>query len=367
MGKIIVLIMERFVLLILVLVSSLFCRGQEGYRINGKIDGISGDVVYLVSDESGKPDTLGTARVVNGTFEFIGKVNTARSAYIVTADQAGVIPLILENTRFMVNMNGRRVLVKGGEQQEILMRFNKLNIDLLQIQNTLQQEYNQAEQSGDRKRLKALNEQFEVAIWNARDKEEELLREYADSYVAAHVVAAGAQQLELDLLKKRYALLGDAARRTVPGQAVAALIVDMETFSEGNVVPDFTVMSQTRDSLSLYPVKGKFKLLVFWESTDLSCREENVNLLDMYQKYHLRGLEIISVSRDSNVQAWEKAINTDGMFWKQGIDSSSVIFNRYHVQTVPYILLLDEENKIIAKGLKGTDLRKSVSGLLKKK
>ena len=61
MGKIIVLIMERFVLLILVLVSSLFCRGQEGDRINGKIDGISGDVLYLVSDESGKPDTLGTA------------------------------------------------------------------------------------------------------------------------------------------------------------------------------------------------------------------------------------------------------------------------------------------------------------------
>ena len=359
--------MERFVLLILVVVSSLLCRGQEGYRINGKIDGISSGVLYLVSDESGKPDTLGTARIVNGTFEFTGKVNSARAAYIVTAEQARVVPLILENTHFMVNMNERRVLVRGGEQQEILVRFNKLNIDLLQVQNTLQQEYNQAEQSGDRKKLKALNEQFEMAIGYARDKEDELLREYADSYVAAHVVAAGAQQLELDLLKKRYALLGDVAKQTVPGQAVAALIADMERFSEGNIVPDFTVMSQTGDSLSLYPVKGKLKLLVFWEATDLACREENVNLLDMYQKYHLRGLEIVSISRDSNVQVWEKAINTDGMFWKQGIDSSSVVFDHYHVQTVPYILLLDEENKIIAKGLKGKALQKKIGEELKKK
>lgn len=359
--------MGKFVLLILVLVNSLLCKGQEGYRINGKIDGIASDLLYLISDEGGKPDTLGTARIVNGTFEFAGKVNFARAAYIITADQARVVPLILENTHFMINMNDRRVLVKGGEQQEILARFNKLNIELLQVQNTIQQEYNQAEQSGDWKKLKALNERFEMAILDARNKEEELLREYADSYVAAHVVAAGAQQLELDLLKKRYALLGDAAKQTLPGQAVTALIADMERFAEGNVVPDFTVISQTGDSLSLYPVKGKLKLLVFWESTDPACREENVNLLDIYQKYHLRGLEIISISRDSNVQAWEKAINTDGMFWKQGVDSNSVVFDRYHVQALPYILLLDEENKIITKNLKGDDLRKKVAGLLKKK
>ena len=87
----------------------------------------------------------------------------------------------------------------------------------------------------------------------------------------------------------------------------------------------------------------------------------------MYQKYHLRGLEIVSISRDSNMQVWEKAINTDGMFWKQGIDSSSVVFDHYHVQTVPYILLLDEENKIIAKGLKGKALQKKIGEELKKK
>lgn len=359
--------MEKFILIILLLADSFVCRAQEEYRINGKIDGTSSEYLFLISNENGKSDTLGTARIINGVFEFSGSVDAAQAAYIVSADQKSIVPLILENTPFMINMNDRRALVKGGEQQEIFAQFNKLNADLIQVQNAIRQEYLQAERVGDKKKIEDLHELFETAIAEARAKEEELLRKHADTYVAAYVVAAGAPQLEMEALRERYALLGDAAKQTIPGRSVASLIADMEKFTVGNVVPDFTVTSQTGDSLSLYPVKGRLKLLVFWESTDPSSREENVNLLDIYQKYRLRGLEIISISRDSNVQAWEKAINTDGMFWKQGIDPNSIVFDRYHVKTIPYTLLLDEENKIIAKSLKGSDLRKRIAELLKKK
>jgi len=359
--------MVRFVLLILLLANFIVCHAQEEYRINGKIDGISVEYLFLISDEGGQLDTLGTARIVNGVFEFRGSVDAVRTAYIVSADQNSIVPIILENTQFMINMNNRRALVKGGEQQEILAQFSKLNADLMQKQNAIQQEYRQAEQGGDKEKVEELQKSFETAITEARAEEEVLLRKYADTYVAAYVVAAVAHQLEVEMLKERYALLGDAAKRTIPGRSVAALIADMEKFTEGNIVPDFTVISQTGDSLSLYSVKGKLKLLVFWESIDPSCRSENVNLLDIYQKYRLRGLEIISISRDSNIQAWEKAINTDAMFWKQGIDPNAVIFDRYHVKRIPYALLLDEENRIIAKDLKGNELRKKIVGLLKKK
>ena len=237
----------------------------------------------------------------------------------------------------------------------------------MQTQNRIQQEFQQAEQTGNKNRMQTLRKQFEEAVINARQEEEQLLKQYADSYVAAYVVAVGARQFELKTLKIRYGLLGDSAKATIPGRFVAELIADMEKFVEGYVVPDFTVATQAGDSLSLYPVKGKLKLVVFWESTDSLCREENVNLLDIYQKYHLRGLEIISISRDQNVQVWEKAIHMDGMFWKQGIDRNSVVFNRYHVKTVPFSILLDGENKIIAKDLKGTELQKRIGELLKRK
>ena len=125
--------------------------------------------------------------------------------------------------------------------------------------------------------------------------------------LAAYVVAVGARQFELESLKIRYGLLGDSAKATIPGHFVAELIADMEQFEEGVCCTGFhRYHAGRRVPLSLYPIKGKLKLVVFWESTDPLCREENVNLLDIYQKYHLRGLEIISISRDQNVQVWKR-------------------------------------------------------------
>lgn len=242
----------------------------------------------------------------NGVFIFTGKINQPLAAYLMLENGGGVVPLILENVNFMVNISSTGALIQGGKQQEIFNLFSRNNMKLLQTQNRIQQEFQQAEQTGNKNRMQTLRKQFEEAVINARQEEEQLLKQYADSYVAAYVVAVGARQFELKTLKIRYGLLGDSAKATIPGRFVAELIADMEQFEEGYVVPDFTVTTQVGDSLSLYPVKGKLKLVVFWESTDSLCREENVNLLDIYQKYHLRGLEIISISRDQNVQVWEK-------------------------------------------------------------
>lgn len=359
--------MKKIVLILISFVSAIVCKAQDGYQISGRIDGIPDGTLLLISEESGKPDTLATTRVTGGAFVFTGKVNTFVAAYIVATGQEIMIPLILENTTFMLNVSGNRALIKGGEQQEIFTRFNKLNMDLLRAQELIQQEYRQAEQANDRQQLEALNIRLEEAIAEARQKEDELLKQHANTYVAAYVVAAGASRLELDALRERYALLGDEAKNTVPGRSVAALISTWENIKEGNVAPDFTVVSLQGDSLSLRPVKGKLKLLHFWTSYDPVCRLDNVNILNLYQRFHLKGLEIISVSRDENEQACMKAINTDGMFWKNGLDQEARVFHLYGVKALPYTILLDEENRIIAKNLENKVLQKKINELLKKK
>ena len=340
---------------------------QNGYQISGKIDGMSDGILLLMSGESEVRDTLAETNLVNGAFMFSGKVERPVMAYIIPANGEGMIPLVLENTNFMINVGSTAVLVQGGRQQEIYNKFSRNNMELLQGQNRIRQEFRLAEQARDKSRMQELTEKYEKMIIDARQKEEELLKLYSDSYVAAYVVSVGARSLELEPLKARYNLLGEAAKQTVPGRFVASQIEELEQLSVGNEAPDFTVVSQTGDSLSLYPIKSKLKLLVFWDSNNLKCREDNVTFLDIYQKYHLRGLEIVSISREENRQAWLKAINQDGMFWKQGLDANSTVFNRYHVLSIPYTVLLDEENKIIAKNLQGVDLRKKVAELLKRK
>ena len=359
--------MKKSLLLLFLLIGTLGLQAQDGYRISGKIDGVADGELLLMSDETGRPEQMATTRITNGAFMFTGKVDAPVAVYITTPDQKVVIPFILENTAVMLNVGDSRALVKGGEQQDIFARFNRLTVDLLHLQNQFQQAYLQAEQARDKKKLQELTKQFEEAVTLVQQKEKELLQQHADSYAAAYVVAAGARSLELEPLKARYNLLGETAKQTVPGRFVASQIEELEQLSVGNEAPDFTVVSQTGDSLSLYPIKSKLKLLGFWDSNNPKCREDNVTFLDIYQKYHLRGLEIVSISREENRQAWLKAINQDGMFWKQGLDANSTVFNRYHVLSIPYTVLLDEENKIIAKNLQGVDLRKKVAELLKRK
>ena len=120
----------------------------------------------------------------------------------------------------------------------------------------------------------------------------------------------------------------------------------------------------------MYAVPAKFKLLVFWTSTNAASRQLNPELIQLYQHYRPKGLEIISISPDDDLMAWRKAIEMDGLVWRNGSDlkgRNSDIAKLYMVNTVPYTVLIGEENKIIAKGLLGKELRDTIADLTKKK
>ena len=90
-------------------------------------------------------------------------------------------------------------------------------------------------------------------------------------------------------------------------------------------------------------------------------------MLKMYLKYQPKGLEIIGVSLDNDEAAWKKAIAEDGLKWKHVIDPNKQIAMVYNVMSIPYTMLLDENNKVIAVNLRGAQLEKKIEELLGKK
>ena len=152
--------MKIIVLLInVVIIFSVTCKAQEGYQISGKISGVPDGKVLLINGEKGKSDTLGITQIKNGVFVFTGKVERPLSAYIMVPNSKNYIPLILENVNFMLNIGKTGVLIKGGDQQDILNQFSKINIDLLEGQNRIQEEFKQAQQKGDKKKMQILQKQ----------------------------------------------------------------------------------------------------------------------------------------------------------------------------------------------------------------
>jgi peroxiredoxin len=138
-------------------------------------------------------------------------------------------------------------------------------------------------------------------------------------------------------------------------------INSMKKADVGSKAPDFTAPSPDGKMISLSDVIGKYTIIDFWASWCKPCRRENPNVVNVYNKYHNQGLEIISVSldKDGQKERWLKAIRDDKLTWhhvsnlKQWKDP---IAGLYNVRSIPATFLLDENGVIIAKNLRGPAL-----------
>ncbi len=123
------------------------------------------------------------------------------------------------------------------------------------------------------------------------------------------------------------------------------------------------------EQISLYGVKGKLKIIDFWASWCGPCRMENPNMVKLYNDFKDKGLAVISVSLDERKAAWTQAIKKDGMPWIHVSDLKgwkSEVVKLFNVDAVPYILVLDENNRILAKNIRAEKLRAFVEERLGK-
>ena len=120
--------------------------------------------------------------------------------------------------------------------------------------------------------------------------------------------------------------------------------------------------------MTLSQVKAKVKIVDFWASWCGPCRLNNPSLKRMYEQYHDKGLEIVSVSLDNVKERWLKAVKQDGLPW---INVSSLkgwqceVARTYDVKAVPAIYILDDENHIITTNIRGEALANFLKERLK--
>ena len=342
------------------------CNAQSGYKVTGTVEGMPDGKAIIATVNGSSLDTLAKADVKNGSFEFTGNVSEPTGAYIMVIGQRGAIPFMLENANITVNAGQAGLTVTGSEGQKIYDQFMAINTTTQQEAMKLQQEYQAA--NGDQAKMQAVQEAYAKLMTDAQAKETELIKANPDSYVSTFVIVSSMGQMEYEQLKERYNLLGEKAKASAQGKAIAAQIAKLESTAIGQIAPNFTITTPEGESISLYDIKGKVKLIDFWASWCGPCRGENPHVVEIYKEYHPKGLEIFGVSLDNNKEAWVKAIADDGLVWKHGSDLQgwkSAPAKLYSVSGIPHTVLLDENNKIIAKNLRGEELKQKIAELLK--
>ena len=140
-----------------------------------------------------------------------------------------------------------------------------------------------------------------------------------------------------------------------------------ERLSEGKVAPEFSFPTPDgKKKLGPQDFKGKILVLDFWASWCGPCRAEIPHLKEAYKEYSNKGVAFFSVSIDKDDAAWRKAMKEENMPWAQAQapKAGKDVMKQYQFSGIPYILVLDEEGKIVAKNLRGKALTDKLEELL---
>jgi peroxiredoxin len=137
----------------------------------------------------------------------------------------------------------------------------------------------------------------------------------------------------------------------------------------GKFAPVFTQPDTSGKLINLSLFHSKYLLIDFWASWCRPCRELNPDLIKLYQKYHSRNFEILSISLDAKnaKDNWLNAIHTDHVgSWFQVSDLKGVrnaAAALYGIDALPQNFLIDTKGKIIAKNLSNEELDKLLERL----
>ncbi|OUN63460.1 MULTISPECIES: TlpA disulfide reductase family protein [Butyricimonas] len=342
------------------------CLTRSQYIVNGYIAGYSGKVFLLSPDTTDKLDTLARADVRDGVFQMTGNVKEPTFAWLMAKDVKLRIPLFLENTSFDVNVKGQPAVwsVSGGDLQQAHVLFkNEVEDVIKEKRDSLEKVYQKCVQEKNlfgEYHVRALAEELD-SIYESKENE---FIQNNNNIVAASLIYARLFTLNKNkMLRGKYELLGDSARNTTLGNILTKYVENEVDLRKGALFPDFTLQTPQGEPVSLYSVKAKVKIIDFWASWCGPCRAENPHVKELYEKYHDAGLEVISVSLDDKKDKWLKAIEQDGLPWIHVSDLQAwgnPLVKMLGIQGIPYLIVLDKDNRIVGTRLRGEQLDRCV-------
>ena len=147
-------------------------------------------------------------------------------------------------------------------------------------------------------------------------------------------------------------------------------LAKMAKMAEGSTIRDFTQKAPDGTEVSLMAEVKKHKITIidFWASWCGPCRQEMPFMVELYGKYKDKGLGIIGISLDEDSDAWKAATQQLNIPWSQMSDLKgweNAIAKHFCVNSIPHTIVVDQQGKILKRGLRGEKLQEFIADELK--
>lgn len=368
--------MKKYLSLILIF-SALSCKTdkKDGVRIAGTISKAKGHMLYLGElTEKGTKKLDSVKLDAEGDFEFYADIQNYNYLKLSLEDLGAIQLVVTPHDNINVTSDAsdiNKFSISGSEESLLLKSFNARLREFDSTFSEINAVYQEYEDEG-KVNLDSVKLVLQKQYSDAARKRSEYVRSFVEKNPSSVVALSATQFLDknrdIALLQKVDSML----YRQYPGspytkrfhEYVAKLSGILPVGSEA---PDFTATDPQGKSISLSSFKGKIVLLDFWASWCKPCRAEAPELVEIYHKYRKKGFEIFSFSLDADKKSWINAIKEDKLSWMHVSDQGewrSPVLKLYHVESIPFMCLLDKDGKILAKGITLEDLELKLQELL---
>uniref|UniRef100_UPI00404913F9 redoxin domain-containing protein n=2 Tax=Flavobacterium sp. TaxID=239 RepID=UPI00404913F9 len=376
--------MKNLILALMAITILVGCqKAANEFTITGTTDFADGTRLIL-SKQDEKDQTTGmknidTMVVQNGKFELKGSVDTLDLYYLKVENTNAMTFFVLENAKIEANIYKDSIqasVFTGTKNNEAVKLFvtgmKKVQNEIMNFQtvnNDVMQKAVEAQDSITQERLRA-------EYMALRDKVDSFQMDFAadnsDALFGAIILSEMINNPEIDSKRmgEVFNSLSKPLQESKYGKKVSEALEKLSKVEVGQIAPDFTAKSPEGTAVNLMKNLGsKVTIIDFWASWCRPCRVENPNMVKLYNDYKDQGLAMIGVSldQDGQGQAWKDAIMQDNLTWmhvsnlKYWQDPIAVLYN---VKSIPAIFILDADGKIVAKNIRGEELRAKVAELV---
>lgn len=121
----------------------------------------------------------------------------------------------------------------------------------------------------------------------------------------------------------------------------------------GNKAPSIILKDSSGVVHSLYSLKSKYTVLFFWDPDCGHCQKSIPHLVEFYDKFKKKGVEVMAVCTEVEDAKWRKFIKEKKLTFINVADPKlqSNFRYEYDISSTPQIFLLDDKKAIIAKKL----------------